>query len=276
MEGERKEAKRGTKLTGQVDAGNTVEEMVANETAYFREATRLRHKYARQIQILIGFECDWIRPESLTLIQESLERVPFEFFIGSVHHTHTIPIDYDRALYEKARTKAGGSDEKLFADYFDSQFDMLQKLKPPVVGHFDLIRLKSDQPDASFSQYPDVWAKILRNLKLVAEYGGLLELNSAALRKGMAEPYPQGEICREFLKMGGRFCLSDDSHGADQVGLNFKRVMEFVQRVGIRELYYLQLADRNDADSAPDARFPNTRIRSMPVEEVKGMRFFEV
>lgn len=169
--------------------------MVANEAAYFREAQRLREKYAGQIKILIGFEIDWIRPESRTLIEESLSRHPFEFFIGSVHHTLTVPIDYDRQMYEKARELAGGTDERLFEAYFDEQYDMLLQLRPPVVGHFDLIRLKSDDPERSFRQWPGVWERITRNLSLVAQYGGMLELNSAAIRKGMSEPYPKGEIC---------------------------------------------------------------------------------
>ncbi|KAH0114511.1 hypothetical protein KCU82_g23822, partial [Aureobasidium melanogenum] len=32
--------------------------------AYYPEALRLRKKYASQINILIGFESEWIRPES--------------------------------------------------------------------------------------------------------------------------------------------------------------------------------------------------------------------
>lgn len=116
--------------------------------------------------------------------------------MGSVHHVHTIPIDYDQAFYQRAREIAGGTDEKLFEDYFDSQFDMLKVLKPVVVGHFDLIRLKSDDPDRNFSNWPGVWKKILRNLDWITEYGGILELNSAALRKGLKEPYPGEEICK--------------------------------------------------------------------------------
>ncbi|KAJ9267621.1 hypothetical protein DTO212C5_5860 [Paecilomyces variotii] len=180
----------------EVEAHLTEEEMVVNEAAYFKEASRLREKYASQIKILIGFEIDWIRSESYTLIEKSLSTFPFEFFVGSVHHVHTIPIDYDIPMYEKARDIAGGSDEKLFEAYFDAQFDMLKRLKPPVVGHFDLIRLKSEDPERSFTQWPGVWRKILRNLDFIAEYGGLLELNSAALRKGMSEPYPKAEICK--------------------------------------------------------------------------------
>lgn len=175
--------------------------MIANEADYFHEATRLREKYAGQIRILVGFEIDWIRPESRDLVETSMKAFPFEFFMGSLHHTRTVPIDYDREMYEKARDLAGGSDERLFEAYFDEQLDMLQQLKPLVVGHFDLIRLKSDDPERSFKQWPGVWQRILRNLDYVAGYGGILELNSAALRKGMSEPYPKAEICKvsQFL-----------------------------------------------------------------------------
>jgi len=185
-----------TNPSTQTEAGQTEEWHATNEAAYWAEAQRLRTKYASQIQLIIGFECDWIRPESKSLIDRSLSRFPFEFFVGSIHHMHTVPIDYDREMYEQARDIAGGSDERLFEDYFDAQLDMLQQLKPLVVGHFDLIRLKSDDMERSFKTWPGVWSRILRNLDFVAGYGGLLEINGAALRKGMSEPYPKAEICK--------------------------------------------------------------------------------
>jgi histidinol-phosphatase (PHP family) len=156
----------------------------------------LRGVYADKIQLLIGFESEWIRPSTLQLIQGILNKYSFDFFMGSIHHTHTFPIDYDRATYEKAREQAGGTDEKLFEDYFDSQFELLKALRPPVVGHFDLIRLLSDHRDADFKDMTHVWDKIHRNLEYVASYGGRLELNASGLRKGLAEPYPCLPICQ--------------------------------------------------------------------------------
>ncbi|GAQ07694.1 probable histidinol-phosphatase [Aspergillus lentulus] len=255
----------------EIETGNTEAALIANEAAYFAEAVRLREKYADQIQILIGFEIDWIRPESRALIEQSLSRFPFEFFVGSVHHTLTVPIDYDRPMYEKARELAGGTDERLFERYFDEQLDMLTQLRPLVVGHFDLIKLKSDDPERSFKQWPGVWERILRNLDFIAGYGGMLELNSAALRKGMSEPYPKEEICRVFLARGGRFVLSDDSHGLDQVGFNFHGVLAFMEKAGISTLHYLELGD----EPAVDERFPRTQIRSIHVDELKKLPFWQ-
>ena len=73
---------------------------------------------------------------------------------------------------------------------------------------------------------------------------------------------------QEFLKRGGRFCLSDDSHGVDQVGLNFHRIPAFLDAAGITTLHYLELSD---GFSFVDSRFPHTQIRSVPVDELKKM-----
>lgn len=177
-------------------AHHTEASLAALYDAFYTEARRLQTAYADRIQLFVGFEGEWIRPESLTLIRALLAKYPVDLFLGSLHHVHGIPIDYDHALYYQARAVAGGSDERIFEDYFDAQWEMLQALRPPIVGHFDLIRLKSDEPDRSFRTWPNVWAKIERNLQFIAHYGGVLELNSASLRKGMSEAYPQSEICK--------------------------------------------------------------------------------
>lgn len=152
--------------------------------------------YASKIKLLVGTEVDWIRPSSKEFIDALLDRYRLDLFIGSVHHVHTVPIDLDRQLYLRAREKAGGTDESLFGDYLDLQLEMLQALKPPIVGHFDLIRLFSDDQNASLKRWDGVWQKAVRNIDFIVEYGGVIELNSAALRKGMEEPYPQADICK--------------------------------------------------------------------------------
>lgn len=183
-----------------------------------------------------------------------------DYFVGSVHHVHEIPIDYDRAMYASARKQAGGTDERLFADYFDSQFEMLTTLKPRVVGHFDLIRLYSSDPDRDLRGMEGVWDRVVRNLRIVVEYGGLVEVNSSALRKGMREPYPGRSVVEEFKGMEGSFTLSDDSHGIAQVGLNLQRTIEYLETVGVEKLGYLER--REDAGELV--------VEYVPLAEVKN------
>lgn len=256
---------------------------------FYHEARRLQQAYSDHIQLFVGFEGEWIRDSSLGIIERLLEKYRLDLFVGSIHHVHTLPIDYDTPSYHKAREISGGTDEQLFADYFDAQHAMLQALRPPVIGHFDLIRLKSDQPDRSFKTWPHIWDKITRNLKFVAEYGGVLELNSSSLRKGMKEAYPQVEICKvrhlsiqpghmlmmkqEFKGMSGRFTLSDDSHGMDQVGLNYRRVLECIKEAGLSEVYCL--AHATDVMPAHDRRFGEVGWRSISIAGLEDRGFWK-
>ena len=180
----------------QVESLHTAATLAKQFDDYFHEARRLQMAYATAIDLLVGVEIDWIRPSSLDSIHSLRRKYSFDLLVGSVHHVHAIPIDYDKKMYSMAREKSGGTDEKLAEDYFDLQYEMLKALKPPIVGHFDLIRLLSDDSEASFTGWIGVWHKILRNLDFIVDYGGLVELNSAGLRKGMSEPYPKAEICK--------------------------------------------------------------------------------
>lgn len=217
--------------------------MLAMHEEYIQEAIRLRLAYKDQITLLIGFEGEWIRSSYGPLILELAANPNVDYFIGSVHHVHEVPIDYDAKLYNQARDIAGGSDERLFEDYFDLQFEMLNALKPKVVGHFDLIRLLSDEPDRDISLWKGVWERVLRNLKLIVEQGGLMEINTSALRKGLGEPYPRRNVCVEYLKMGGKLTMSDDSHGIVQVGTNFERAIVFLEDLGVEEVFTLEGKD---------------------------------
>lgn len=186
-----------------------------------------------------------------------------DFFIGSVHHVHGEPIDYDAGFYARARAAArGGAEEALFEDYFDAQYEMLRALRPRVVGHFDLIRLLSERPGRDLREWKGVWERVVRNLGEVVRQGGLLEVNSSALRKGLEEPYPARAVCEEYLRIGGKLTLSDDSHGITQVGTNFKRAVGYLETLGVRELWLLEGKDSQKEKAIS--------VRSVSLESVKA------
>jgi histidinol-phosphatase (PHP family) len=156
----------------------------------------LRAKYESSIRILIGFETEYIGPDSVKSIQSLLKKYSFDYCVGSIHHVLGIPIDYNSELWEKAREACGGTDESLFVKYFDEQHDLLTQVRPFIIGHFDVIRLWAPNKMVKLSQWPSVWEKVLRNIDIVIEYGGVFELNSAAFRKGFEEAYPTSEIAK--------------------------------------------------------------------------------
>lgn len=166
-----------------------------------------------------------------------------------------MPIDFDAAMYAQAVAACAGGgggggggrgEEALFEAYFDEQFEMLRALRPRVVGHFDLVRLFSEAPGRALKGggggegWRGVWERVVRNLEFVLGYGGWLECNTSGLRKGLAEPYPKREIAEEWVRMGGRFTFSDDSHGIAQVGTNYWKGLDYLEGIGVTELWTLE------------------------------------
>ena len=72
--------------------------------------------------------------------------------------------------------------------------------------------------------------------------------------------------------MGGRFTLSDDSHGVEHVGLNYKKVLTCIERAEITELCVLAPAF---ASTKPhDERFPGVYWNTISTEDLKAHSFW--
>ena len=64
--------------------------------------------------------------------------------------------------------------------------------------------------------------------------------------------------------MGGAFTLSDDSHGVDQVGTNYARLLAFIEEIGIERITYFE-----KGAFTRDERFPGVGTKTVAVEEIK-------
>ncbi|KLU81960.1 histidinol-phosphatase [Magnaporthiopsis poae ATCC 64411] len=165
---------------------------------------------------------------------------------------HTAYLAEARRLQAKYAGRSSCWSEGLQANYYDEQLVMLEMLRPRVVGHFDLIRLLGEDPGRDVSKWsPDVvWSRARRNLAFVARYGGWLECNTSALRKGLEEPYPSRPIAEEWLRLGGKFTFSDDSHGIAQLATNYTRGLDYLESLGVTELWTFERRVGEDASKA--------------------------
>ncbi|KAG0638188.1 polymerase/histidinol phosphatase-like protein [Tuber brumale] len=258
----------------EITAQQTPFDLYRNFQDYYNTALLLRARYQHLIHLLVGFEVDYIRPQSIDLIRNLQSIYKFDFFVGSVHHVNTIPIDVDRQMYLKALESVGGTEDKLFEAYFDAQYAMLTQLRPAVVGHWDLIRLHSQNPARPLVEYGlGVWQRVVRNVDFVLSYGGLTELNSASLRKGWDEPYPRRDLAKLVMDRRGRFTISDDSHCALQVGLNYNRLLGYIRDIGLTEVHYLEKLPMGEmAVNVLDA----CAVRTMTIDELAQQGFWEL
>jgi histidinol-phosphatase (PHP family) len=102
-----------------------------------------------------------------------------------------------------------------------------------VIGHFDLIRMWRPLHPLS----PPIWAKIRRNIDLIIEYDGIVEINSRGWKKGLQSPYPLNDILVVMMKAKVRFTLSDDSHGPNDVGYHYEKLIPYIRDLGIEQVW---------------------------------------
>ena len=173
--------------------------MTTQFTEFIEEAHRLKSAYASRITLLVGLETEYISGLDLQRLESTLTTFgdQVEFLVGSIHHVNGIPIDFDEPTYERALASCsaeneGNAQEAFLSAYFEAQYELLQRFKPEIIGHFDLCRLFC--PSLRFRDRPLVWEKIERNIRYAVDYGALFEVNAAAFRKNWNTAYPGQDV----------------------------------------------------------------------------------
>ncbi|KAI0795602.1 polymerase/histidinol phosphatase-like protein [Abortiporus biennis] len=224
------------------EATLSLDDLTSQFDAFLAEAHRLQALYAEQITLLVGLETEYITPLDLDKLEQLLSRSSdkVEYLVGSIHHVGGVPIDFDQNTFNKALENSpfANNMESFLNSYFDAQLELFQRFHPEVIGHFDLCKLYN--PSLSFASFPSAWEKAKRNIRYAVDYGALFELNAAALRKGWSSSYPAIDIVQVIQEYGGRFTLSDDSHGPHAVGLNYHRMADYMRHAEINELWVLE------------------------------------
>lgn len=228
----------------EIASNTSIQDLAVTFDNYYKKAKQVQETYKDRIQILVGFETESITPAYYDLVNELRQKYAFDLIVGSVHHVHEVPIDSSREIWTRAiaLNKNDPTVEGVFESYFDAQLDMLTHNNPQVVGHFDLIRLMApvEYEQRPFSEFPAVWDKIVRNVKQAVKQGALFEVNSAAIRKGWNTPYPAPDVAELIIKEGGKFCMSDDSHNTQQVAQNYSKCFQYLEKLGVQDIYYVQ------------------------------------
>ncbi|KAK5780778.1 hypothetical protein RI543_001901 [Arxiozyma heterogenica] len=224
---------------------------------------------------IIGMEVESCDDDQIMYTKEIMNKYEgiIKFCVGSVHHVNGIPIDFDSDFWNLALKSCDNNIKTFLITYFNDQYKMLQVIKPLIVGHFDVYKLflpkdleidcesgevvDRNVKDQSLStirntktikdipslinHWDEVKDVVVRNLKFISSYGGLLEINTSALRKNLAEPYPGKDICalaKEYS--GSKFVLSDDSHSVSQVATCYLKALHFITDIiQLEKVYYL-------------------------------------
>ncbi|KAI6128136.1 Polymerase/histidinol phosphatase-like protein [Pisolithus croceorrhizus] len=191
-------------LTEHIEAGLSPDGLMKQFTDFLDEAHRLKSAYTSQITLLVGLETEYITEDDLDMLSNILSEHSnrIEYIVGSVHHVRELPIDFDRATFD----------------------DALRRFAPTIKT--DTPRARLYNPRLRFSEYPDAYNRLERNISFATSYGALFD-------------YPGRDVVELVRTLGGRFTLSDDSHGPQGVGEKYPEMRDYLRGLGVSELWFL-------------------------------------
>ena len=202
---------------------------------YSAEINRLKEKYKNKIQVYLGVEEDAFSP---------LDRSRFDYIIGSSHYFcldgKYFPIDSNHEYFKKCLEAFSYDTLRLAEAYYGAFCDYVNKRKPDIIGHFDLITKFDELGDSLFLKDPKYNAVAERAALNAAKSGSLFEVNTGAITRGLrTASYPAENLLFVLKKQDAGLILSSDSHEIATLDGCFEETKRYLYDVGFRHLYTL-------------------------------------
>ncbi len=206
------------------------------EKDYIREIRALGEKYRDRLRIYCGIERD---------LFSCADPSPYDYYIASVHYIpcggRMMAVDASAAVMEEmVRTYFSGSGLAMAGAYYSLLAAYARAWRPPIIGHFDLIK-KFNASLSLFDEEDPAYLAIARDaLGAILDSGAMLEVNTGGIARGYIDaPYPSPAILKLWRSMGGRVTVSSDCHNARDLDCAFDAVPAWLGEAGFDRFYVL-------------------------------------
>ncbi len=176
----------------------------------------------------LGIEADFI-PGTEDRMANLLEAYDFDYVVGSVHFLRDESLDME----EYGIWSSGRSAEEIWRRYFQTLGEAARSGLFDILAHPDLVKVwgtERPRPQGDLRHYYEL------ALEGIAESGIAVEVSTAGLRKRTQELYPAPELLEMCLDAGAPVALSSDAHRPQDVGADYERALELLERSGVTEL----------------------------------------
>lgn len=200
----------------------------------FFEVAKVRSAFKGKMIVLNGIELG--QPAfDIETAEDIIARYDYDQVIGSVHNLRGGEDFYFMENLSMNEAK------DLLKQYFDEiiimlewgNFDVLAHLTYPLRYFYSKSDLEID-----LSEFDEQIEKIL---KLTAEKGIALEINTAALRQPLNKLSPELDIIKKFKEMGGRYVtVGSDAHFAEHLAADIEKAYEAALEAGFECITFFQ------------------------------------
>src|SRR5918999_1558647 len=125
--------------------------------------------------------------------------------------------------------------------YFDTVAEAARSGLYDIMAHADLVKVwgaRAPRPEGDLRRYYEP------AVEAFAEAGVAIELSTAGWRKPVGEQYPAVGLLEMAVDAGCAIALSSDAHVPDDLGYEYERAVELLERVGVREIAVFERRER--------------------------------
>lgn len=210
-----------------------------DEAGYITAVNALKAAFKGRLEIALGTEQDFY---------SRIERGNYDYIIGSVHYIHGektgryYAVDLSAKTLENfAERECGGDFSQIYLRYYGLVKEMAEKLKPDVVGHFDLIK-KFNKNSSFFDENGEDYKNAaLAAVRAAAKTGAIFEVNTGGVSRGYGkEFYPAPFILEEIRRLGASVVLTSDAHSKDNLLYGFERAEKELKELGFKSVKILK------------------------------------
>lgn len=222
--------------------------------SYVKEIRRLAEVYQSQLEILLGFEADYI-PSLCTPSFSRFKSFNPDYLIGSVHFIvnekgfFTVDGPVEEVQYG-INTLFKGNGKKVVQEYFYLQREMLKSSDFTILGHPDLVRKRNG--NLCFFDESEGWYKseVKELVKEIKKAGVIVEVNTGAITRGaMDDVYPSAFMLDLLCKNNIPVTISSDSHSVDSIDGAFDRAELAIKKAGYKQKAVLIRPDSTNEKS---------------------------
>jgi histidinol-phosphatase (PHP family) len=189
-----------------------------------------------QTDLRLGIEADFV-PGAEDRMANLLEARDFDYVVGSVHFIKEGAVDMD----DFSVWEAGRSVEQIWRRYFQTIGEAAASGLFDVIAHPDLVKMWGRErplPEGDLRRYYEL------AIEGIEQSGIAVEVSTAGLRKRVAELYPAPAFLETCLEVGAPIVLSSDAHRPEDVGADYERALELLDRLGVGELCVFEHRER--------------------------------
>lgn len=189
---------------------------------FVEEARRLKESHDGGIEILMGFEVDFVEGGEEYVEKECIGRWSPDYVMGSIHMLGDWMFDHPdcRGEYE------GRDITEMYRTYYGLLVTLVRTGLFDVVGHMDLVKKFGYRPEGDVTDVLD------ELLDAVAGRGMLLDVNTAGIDKPVEEIYPASDILRSAAERNIGLITGSDAHAPGEVGRYFDQALTAIQEAG--------------------------------------------